>query len=417
MINKWTLALAAAGLVSPALIHADEPDQHPLMTGLSSTTLSGYVDTSAIWSINSPNGTIAGRTFDGTPDKLDGFNLHAVKLVLEKPLDEGQWSAGYKADLVFGPDANYFSTVGNGGVPDGSSDFNVKQAYVALRAPVGNGLDVKLGVWDTLIGYEVFESVNNPNFSRSYGYFIEPTHHTGVLLSYHVNDWLSASGGVANGWSGGINDRNQFDERKAYLGSVTITLPESTGIFAGSSVYAGIVYGETANAIVTGSVDNVPPFNGADVTSYYLGTTLNTGLTGLSVGAALDYRDGNPVTGAEAYAWTTAFYASYQATEKLKLNARAEYAKGSVGTWYGAGVATPYMPGVVAGAAAPNDNQLGALTLTADYSLWANVVTRAELRWDRNMGGDEIYHNTGFAGKNDADLNAVTLAANFIYKF
>ena len=61
MINKWTLALAAAGLVSPALIHADEPDQHPLMTGLSSTTLSGYVDTSAIWSINSPNGTIAGR--------------------------------------------------------------------------------------------------------------------------------------------------------------------------------------------------------------------------------------------------------------------------------------------------------------------------------------------------------------------
>src|SRR5436190_13886085 len=208
MINKWTLALATAGLVSPAVLQAEE-QQHQVLTALSQTTLSGYVDTSAIWSPASPNTAIAGRTFDGTPDKLDGFNLHAVKLVLEKPLDEGQWSAGYKADLVFGPDANYYNTLANGGIGDGSSDFNVKQAYVALRAPIGNGLDIKLGVFDTLIGYEVFESVNNPNFSRSYGYFIEPTHHTGVLLSYHINDMISVSGGVANGWTGGINDKIQ----------------------------------------------------------------------------------------------------------------------------------------------------------------------------------------------------------------
>src|SRR5688572_19658962 len=311
-LNKWTLALASAGVIgSGTALQAEE--QHQVMTALSQTTLSGYVDTSAIWSLGSPNGVIAGRTFDGTPDKLDGFNLHAIKLVLEKPLDEGQWSAGYKADLVFGPDANYYSTIGNGGALDGSSDFNVKQAYVALRAPVGNGLDIKLGVWDTLIGYEVFESVNNPNFSRSYGYFIEPTHHTGVLLSYHVNDMISLSGGIANGWTGGINDRNALeDDRKAWLGAVTITLPEATGMFAGSSVYAGIVHGETANASVGGP-------EGADVTSYYAGTTLTTGLTGLSVGAALDYRDGTP-GGGESHAWTAALYASFHATEKLKLN-------------------------------------------------------------------------------------------------
>src|SRR6202008_3934738 len=122
----------SAGVISlGSVVQAEE--QHQVMTALSQTTLSGYVDTSAIWSPSSPNGAIAGRTFDGTADKLDGFNLQAVKLVLEKPLDEGQWSAGYKADLVFGPDANYYSTVANGGAADGSSDFNVKQAYVALR--------------------------------------------------------------------------------------------------------------------------------------------------------------------------------------------------------------------------------------------------------------------------------------------
>jgi hypothetical protein len=302
--------------------------------------------------------------------------------------------------LVFGPDANYFNTVANGGVADGSSDFNIKQAYVALRAPIGNGLDIKLGVWDTLIGYEVFESVNNPNFSRSYGYFIEPTHHTGVLLSYHVADWLSVSGGVANGWTGGINDRistagtldaGDGESRKAYLGSLTITLPESAGMLKGSSIYAGIVYGEAT----AGAAGVNTPGATVDITSYYLGATLNTPIEALSLGAALDYRDGG--LGGNAHAWTAALYASFTATEKLKLNARAEYAEGSNGTWYAWGPA--------------DDNTLGALTFTADYSLWANVVTRGELRWDRNLGGDRIYHGT------DLDKDAVTLTANVVYKF
>jgi len=405
ILNKWTLALASAGVIGSGLaVKAEE--QHQVLTALSQTTLSGYVDTSAIWSVGNDYGAgIPGRTFDGSPDKLDGFNLHAVKLVLEKPLDEGQWSAGYKADLVFGPDANYYNTIANGGVGDGSSDFNVKQAYVSLRAPVGNGLDFKIGVWDTVIGYEVFESANNPNFSRSYGYFIEPTHHTGILMSYHVADWLSVSGGIANGWTGGINDRiagpagspEDGESRKAFLGSLTITLPESTGSFKGSSIYAGIVYGNTTGTTVGGAV--AP--DGIDITSSYVGATLNTPIEALSIGAAFDYRDGAPapVFGSNAYAWTGALYASFAATEKLKLNARAEYAEGSNGTWYTWGFN-------------PNDkNSLGALTFTVDYSLWANVVTRGEIRYDRNLGGDYIYH-----GK-DTDRDALTVAANIVYKF
>ena len=44
-VNKWTLGLAACGLVSlPTLVQAEEK-LSALQTALSSTTISGYVNT------------------------------------------------------------------------------------------------------------------------------------------------------------------------------------------------------------------------------------------------------------------------------------------------------------------------------------------------------------------------------------
>src|SRR5436190_21312688 len=110
--NKWTLALASVGIISAGSV-AQAEEQHSVMTALQSTTLSGYVDTSASWWAGSRGPTsngLPGRSFDGA-DKQDGFNLNAVKLSLEKPLgDENNWSAGYKTDLIFGPAATAYRT-------------------------------------------------------------------------------------------------------------------------------------------------------------------------------------------------------------------------------------------------------------------------------------------------------------------
>jgi hypothetical protein len=411
--NKWTLALAAAGVVSLGSVVQAEEAQHQVLTALSSTTLSGYVDTSAIWKFGSDSHDatytgIPGRTFDGTSDKLDGFNLHVVKLTLEKPLDEGQWAAGYKADLVFGPDANYYATTLNGGALN-SGDFAIKQAYVALRAPVGNGIDFKVGVLDTIVGYEVFESPNNPNFSRSYGYALEPTHHTGVLASYHVTDWLSVSAGIANTAYGPINGKgHQYGEAesaKTYMGSVVITMPDATGPLAGSVLYAGVVDGS--------------PFGSTeDSTLVYIGGTIRTPLEGLSLGAAWDYRDDGPtfagLTQNRAYA--LAGYASYAVTEKMRANARIDYLNADAGTFYGFAGAGGYTPGDIEatgfGVAGVNSHheELLATTFTLDYSLWENVLTRAELRWDHSLNGDRPFGNGD-------EKNAVTLTANIVYKF
>src|SRR5579862_3108280 len=157
--NKWTLALIGAGLVSvPAVTQADEATNAvpALLTSLSATTLSGYVDTSAHWNPGTGNNNLPTYAPNGVPGgaKADGFNLDVVALTINKPTGEGEWGAGYNATLLFGPDAVGYNTTVFG---SHSSDFSLKDAYVALHAPVGNGLDFKLGNFTEILGYEVYE--------------------------------------------------------------------------------------------------------------------------------------------------------------------------------------------------------------------------------------------------------------------
>ena len=51
-----------------------------------------------------------GLSNTAAPAKADGFNLDVVKITLEKPLDESEWAAGYKVDLLIGPDAVILGT-------------------------------------------------------------------------------------------------------------------------------------------------------------------------------------------------------------------------------------------------------------------------------------------------------------------
>src|SRR5579859_2821266 len=53
--DKWTVALAAVGVVSLASAAKAEEKASSVMTALSSTTLSGYVDTSAQWNLGTGN--------------------------------------------------------------------------------------------------------------------------------------------------------------------------------------------------------------------------------------------------------------------------------------------------------------------------------------------------------------------------
>ncbi|MCX8157967.1 MAG: porin [Verrucomicrobiae bacterium] len=417
--NKWTLGLAAVGVVSLAsAVQAEERD-NPVMTALSSTSISGYVDTAAVWRFGNNtskagagSGWLVPGAVNANPataaayqNKADIFNLNAVGLTLEKPLDEAEWSAGYRVDMVYGPDiVGWNPSVNSFGV----SDFGLKQAYVVLRAPVGNGLDFKLGTFDTVVGFESFEAYKNPHWTRSYGWEIEPTQHTGALVSYRFNDMIAMSAGIANTAAAGINARPAraglpagqivSETEKTYMGQITLTAPESLGFLAGSTLNAGVVNG------LAGGV--------SDTTWVYVGGVMNTPLEGLKLGAAYDHRMTSHKGDINAagyvpgtYAYTIAGYLMYQATEKLNLAARVDYAKGTAGTWYfiGGGESNPR-------------NQLLGITGTVDYKLWENVITRLEFRWDHELTGQKSSASTPGPFGFD-DNNNYLLALNVIYRF
>ena len=414
--NKWTVALAALGVVSFASAAKAEEKASPVMTALSSTTISGYVDTSAEWNFGTGNANLPPYKFGGA-GKADGFNLDVVQLRIDKPLDEGDWAAGYRADFWFGPDANTLGTTSTGMTMGNGSDFAIRQAYVALRAPVGTGLDFKMGVFDSIIGYESVEAGNNPNFTRSYGHSIEPQTETGLLASYRFCDMFSASVGVADTVGPTINDRAfapmnlppssaYAESYKTYMGSVALTAPDSMGFLSGSTLYAGIVNGFNDNGLQAFNTQS------SVSTSYYVGATVATPVTGLRLGASFDLLD---VAQAANNDWSFAGYLSYQATEKLSFHARAEYFKDKLNNALGQS-GHEVLFGESGAPIVGDGAQVLSLTGTVQYDLWKNVISRLELRWDHSLAGNALFGPADSNGFTSAQ-NAVMLAANVIYKF
>jgi hypothetical protein len=282
-------------------------------------------------------------------------------------------------DLMFGPDVN-----GVNGTPDttvGGSDVSsasLRQAYVDLRAPVGTGLGFKVGRFDGVLGYESTDSFKNPNYTRSYGYTMEPTEHTGVLAHYNFTEWLAADAGVANTvyTSATINQKSTTESKKAYLGLLTLTAPKSWGFLADDNLVFGIDHG---------------PGTDRDRTHLYAGSTLYTPLKGLTLGVAYDasfHQDNN--TG---YASAIGGYVAFKPEQsKWGTALRAEYAKGDF----------------LGFNAEDSQDKVFAVTGTVSYDLWANVLTRAEIRWDHDLNS-----NNAINGQD----NAIELLANLVYKF
>ena len=66
--------------------------------------------------------------------------------------------------------------------------------------------------------------------------------------------------------------------------------------------------------------------------------------------------------------------------------------------------------------ASSNGSNGEEITATVEYDLWANVMSRLEVRWDHNAGGVGPAFGGTTAGAPTKN-NEVLIAANLIYKF
>jgi predicted porin len=139
-------------------------------------------------------------------------------------------------------------------------------------------------------------------------------------------------------------------------------------------------------------------------TSYYLGATIATPITGLRLGGSFDYLDVGDNAGFvdEGNAWAAALYASYQMTEKLSLHGRAEYLDDQA-DFFGGPAGTGF--------------KVWAFTGTVQYDLWKNVLSRLEFRWDHSDSGKLFGSNTSVGLIPPTRKNAYVVILNAVYKF
>ena len=321
-----------------------------------STTLSGYVSSSYHAGQNA-----GAYPFAFAPAHRNSFSLDVVGLSFRRPLDEWLFDSGFRVDLWAGPDTANLGTAAAG------SGVQLRQAFLDLRIPIADpraagsarSVDLRIGAFESPLGYESLDRHINPHYTHSLGFTIEPTIHTGLLAMYPGVDALKngesdylLSLGAANSVDPLINGAPTNHDRKSFLAGFTWLLPEGFGALSGTAFSAGYVNGRERTG--TTPIQNL-----------YLAAGLPLPSEAWSLAFTFDAR---MLSGQGNDDSVLGVYLGHQISEKLKLNVRGELFQEGAKLFS------------TESAAEQSDGY--GLTTTAEYLLWKNVISRVEYRWD-----------------------------------
>ena len=240
--------------------------------------ISGTVLASYTQNFNNPYNNINQlRIFDTA---ANSFMANMTQIVFERPAvasGSGMDRVGFRARLNFGTDARFSRARTNFQPGNDNTELDMQEMYAEYIAPVGNGLKIQAGKINTLIGYEVINAWENPNFSRTMMFGLSQAFTTtGIRFTYPFSKWATASIGLINGWDN-IEDNNRG---KSFEYLVAFTPHEKFGIsFFGSygaeqsngNAFAGTVAqvggctngatgcDPTAKRVVTGAIITIKP--------------------------------------------------------------------------------------------------------------------------------------------------------------
>lgn len=347
--------------------------------------ISGFLDTSYTWSSNHPgsgnNNDISLRVFD---IDYNDIVFNHFNLTLERPEPEGGWGIGGKVVADFGRTAELLreATRWNAKFQTQPS-AELREAYLTTTLPVGNGLQIKGGLFVTLLGTEIIPNPGayNDNISRSYLFgFAIPFRHLGVLLSYPLHKTLTLTAGPVTGWDN-PHDTNSVP---SLLGGITFT-PTETFSLNSSVVFGAEQDGTSGPKRVAWA--NVATFTPTD---------------SLSIGLEYTYGfEQNATASLRNATWQgVGTIISYNWTDRFSTAVRGEFFHDHDGVRLG---------GEPLGTRA--DVKVGEFTLTGAYKFTSQLLGRLELRQDFANG--DVF----FKGSSSADRNQTTLALQGIYTF
>ncbi len=347
-------------------------DGSKAVSALSSISLSGFVQASYFYNFNRPaDGKSDGYLWNTTHNS---FSLNKVKLTLASPPVEAsgdKWDAAFRVSMIWGED----SPVLNTGSPAAGFEA-LREAYVELNAPIGDGLNIRAGQLISLLNWESGDGgAANPNFSQGYQWFFTgngPS--TGVQLGYTFTDWLSAKVRVQNGLYAGPVDGN---DAKTLMGSLNFKPTKDIWFnllgFGGQESKTLDVKGGSVLA-------------GYDITSQF-----HTGLE-------FDYFNFKPSVGKSADLISIGGWAWYDFNSQFGVAVRAEYLDDKDG----GGLRGINLPGRPNSAimSSDSDGDLGSLTLTFNWHPSARIKIQPELRYDYTSysGGFDGHKSRVIAG-------------------
>ena len=158
-------------------------------------------------------------------------------------------NSGFMVDLIFGRRAEEFNYN-----YDGKISQAIKQLYFYYKP--SKDIKLTMGSWNTHVGYEVPEAVNNLNYSMSYMFTHGPFFHTGVKGEFALSDKFTLMLGVFSNTdtkglaSGDLHLGGQLayvnGNFKGYLNYLT---GNDTAVFAGTP--AGHTTGSQIDVVAT----------------------------------------------------------------------------------------------------------------------------------------------------------------------
>lgn len=227
----WSSLLICWSLFASHPSEAQDPSSSSAEQSSSEWHYGAYADLSYIINFNFPENHLwRSRTTAYRHNEL-APNMGLVYL-RKDATEQSRW--GTELGIQGGYDTNNFAFL-QGEPKVGGADTwrHIHRANVSYLAPVGKGLTVQGGLFNSLIGYESLYAKDNVNYTRSWIADNTPYMMFGVNVKYPVNDRLNLAGFIINGYYHLSRPNNQpsYGTQVSYKPTTRLTLTET--LYAG----------------------------------------------------------------------------------------------------------------------------------------------------------------------------------------